>query len=67
MCEIKNVKYYQELTYEALSKSIESEARKGCSKWYLPNGMYMGEKMIQYLKDKGFNVLVGSNFSYISW
>ena len=67
MCELKTAKYYQELTYEALSKYIESEAKKGISKWYLPNGMYIGEQMQQYLKDKGFVVYLGGNVSFISW
>jgi hypothetical protein len=67
MDDIKNAKYYQELTFEALSKYIETEARKGFSKWYLPSGMYMGEQMVSVLKNKGFVVYQCGSTTYISW
>jgi len=67
MDDIKNAKHFQELTFETLSKYIESEAKKGNSKWYIPNGMSMGEQMADVLREKGFAVYIGNNISSISW
>lgn len=54
MCNVKDAKYYQELTYEALGKILE-EARKGQSTWYCEK-YRIGAGMKNFLERKGFHV-----------
>jgi len=65
--EVKNAKYYQELTYNALGKILEEEACKGNSKWFCSR-YHIGQSMIKFLQDKGFSVnYVGDTYQNISW
>ena len=63
---IKNVKHYQEITFEALSKLIEEEAKKAKSRLVFPS-FPLGKPMIETLKSKGFKVYEGMNSQTIEW
>ena len=63
----KDAKYYQELTYDALGKILEEEARKGNSKWYCSR-YNIGNSMVKFLQDKGFSInYLGDTYQNISW
>ena len=70
--DIKDVSYYQALTFNKLSSFMETEANKGNSKLLLDLVYYnVGDLMKDVLRKKGFNVSTSStsraNYVVISW
>ena len=65
---MKDIKYYQDLTFEVLDKLIKEQCKRGQSRLYLTN-YYLGTEMKQYLENKGFFVYtsVCSEYKYIEW
>lgn len=68
MENLKDLKYYQDLTFQTLDKLIQEECRKGNSKLYLSQ-YCVGEKMAIYLKEKGFDYFKSeyTNIKILSW
>ena len=66
--EVRNARYYQEITFRKLHKLILAEAEKGNSKFMI-NSLSFGDSMINYLKNKGFKHSYGMSSSWhvLSW
>ncbi len=66
--EVRNARYYQEVTFRKLHELILKEAEKGNSK-FMTNSLSFGDSMINYLKNKGFkhNYGVNSSWHVLSW
>ena len=64
--EVKNARYYQEITFRKLHQLMEYEAQKGNSR-FSTTSLAFGESMIDYLRSKGIKYSKSGSWDILSW
>lgn len=71
MENLKDIKYFQELTFKRLNELMEEESKRGNSVLYMSE-YTIGDEMAKYLSKRGFlvyrcNKSHKTSSNYISW
>lgn len=64
--EIRNARYYQEITFRKLHQYMEEVAKTGSSR-YATTSLSFGESMIDYLRSKGIKYSKSGSWDILSW